>query len=186
MIRDNQAANPPGGVDNNGVYRDPWGNPYIITMDTSYDDQVQRSFYSLASGFAKQRRRPVSMDCPILIMPTAPDNYLYHGKVMVWSAGPDGKIDPTPTRQHWRQQGQHSELAVIFVKVDSFIASAVVGGARKFAIRNSQFAISRAFTLIELLVVISIMGLLAALAVPALKNLGKSNIQVSAVAAVAR
>jgi prepilin-type N-terminal cleavage/methylation domain-containing protein len=38
----------------------------------------------------------------------------------------------------------------------------------------------RAFTLIELLVVISIMGLIAALAVPALKNLGKSNIQASA------
>jgi prepilin-type N-terminal cleavage/methylation domain-containing protein len=37
-----------------------------------------------------------------------------------------------------------------------------------------------AFTLIELLVVISIMGLIAALAVPALKNLGKSNIQASA------
>jgi prepilin-type N-terminal cleavage/methylation domain-containing protein len=36
------------------------------------------------------------------------------------------------------------------------------------------------FTLIELLVVISIMGLIAALAVPALKNLGKSNIRASA------
>jgi prepilin-type N-terminal cleavage/methylation domain-containing protein len=36
------------------------------------------------------------------------------------------------------------------------------------------------FTLIELLVVISILGLLAGLAVPALKNLGKSNITVSA------
>jgi len=37
-----------------------------------------------------------------------------------------------------------------------------------------------AFTLLELLVVISIMGLIAALAVPALKNLGKSNVQAGA------
>ena len=73
------------GVGTDLVYRDPWGNPYVITMDLNYDEMCEDAFYgstTVSAGGANG-----------LIL--APDgNYAYRGKVMVWSAGPDGKIDP--------------------------------------------------------------------------------------------
>jgi prepilin-type N-terminal cleavage/methylation domain-containing protein len=88
-----------GAVGSDLVYRDPWGNPYVISMDLNYDEQCQDAFYSLQT---------VSQNPPLpaaysqtgfngLFNPNAAasDNYLYHGKVMVWSAGPDKGIDPT-------------------------------------------------------------------------------------------
>jgi prepilin-type N-terminal cleavage/methylation domain-containing protein len=86
---------PPGGVDITGIYRDPWGNPYIISMDLSYDDQCKDAFYDL-SAVSGHNQTPANPGLNGLTDPdNTADNFLYHGKVMVWSAGPDGKIDPT-------------------------------------------------------------------------------------------
>jgi prepilin-type N-terminal cleavage/methylation domain-containing protein len=101
------AYNTNGVVGTDLVYRDPWGNPYVISMDLNYDEQCSDAFYS---------RQAVSQNPPLLAAysqtgfnglfnpNSAPanqaerDNFLYHGKVMVWSVGPPihGKpgIDP--------------------------------------------------------------------------------------------
>ena len=81
------------GVGTDGIYRDPWGNPYIISIDLNYDDRVADDIYKL---------KVVSQDNGNtgfngLIDPTDPtgadDNFVYRGKVMVWSVGPDRKAD---------------------------------------------------------------------------------------------
>ncbi len=76
------------GVGPDLVYRDPWGNPYIITMDLNYDDQCQDTFYSQkdvsSTGNGSQGYNG-------LVNPNVvanPNDFQYHGKVMVWSMGP--------------------------------------------------------------------------------------------------
>jgi len=77
------------GVGNDLVYRDPWGNPYIISMDLNYDEQCQDAFYSLKN--VSQNGANSAAGYNGLSNPTAnpnSDNFVFHGKVMVWSAGP--------------------------------------------------------------------------------------------------
>lgn len=84
-------ANPSGdtsssGVGTDGVYRDPWGNPYVISMDLNDDDLCEDAFYGSGTVSGGGLNGLIQ----------APDgNWAFRGKVMVWSAGPDGKIDPT-------------------------------------------------------------------------------------------
>lgn len=83
------------GVGPDLVYRDPWGNPYIITMDLNYDDMSKDVFYSLnkVSGPGQTKNNPGLNG---LVNPDATDdNFQYRGNVMIWSAGPDRKIDAT-------------------------------------------------------------------------------------------
>jgi len=35
------------GVGTDGVFRDPWGNPYIVTLDLSYDNKCRDALYRL-------------------------------------------------------------------------------------------------------------------------------------------
>jgi prepilin-type N-terminal cleavage/methylation domain-containing protein len=89
------------GVGPDGIYRDPWGSPYIITMDLNYDEQCQDAFYSLQSVSQTVSGSQTGLNGlfnPNSSNPNS-DNFLYHGKVMVWSAGPDRMIQtnsPTP------------------------------------------------------------------------------------------
>jgi prepilin-type N-terminal cleavage/methylation domain-containing protein len=92
-------ANQPGGtnalpgVGIDGIYRDPWGSPYVITLDLNHDGRAWDILY---------RDPVVSTD------PVAPQHGLcglvrgvdsqgkpvfeWPGSVMVWSAGPDRRL----------------------------------------------------------------------------------------------
>ncbi len=58
------------GIGRDLVFRDPWGNPYIITLDLNYDDACQDPVYGQI-----------------------------HQPVAIWSFGPDGKADPSAGNQ---------------------------------------------------------------------------------------
>lgn len=80
------------GVGPDLVYRDPWGTPYIITLDLNGDEKARDSFYrlpavsSMGSGTAGM--------FGLFSSQASPNVFEYGGRVMVWSAGPDKMIDP--------------------------------------------------------------------------------------------
>jgi hypothetical protein len=79
------------GIGQDGVYRDLWGNPYIITIDLNYDDKARDAFYRLSAVSAD-----VQGGLNGLIPKIVGGNTFYeaNGPVMVWSPGPDKMIDP--------------------------------------------------------------------------------------------
>jgi prepilin-type N-terminal cleavage/methylation domain-containing protein len=90
------------GVGTDGVYRDPWGNPYIISIDANNDDKCRDAFYRLRRVSQTQPNSPVGFFG--LANSTDSngngDHFEFHGSVTVWSAGPDGKIDTLADADH--------------------------------------------------------------------------------------
>jgi prepilin-type N-terminal cleavage/methylation domain-containing protein len=83
------------GIGPDYVYRDPWGNPYIITLDANYDNQCLDTFYS-SHLVSQSPTGTAGIGGTVNSNPAGPgsDNYVVNAPVMVWSMGPDGLVDP--------------------------------------------------------------------------------------------
>jgi len=92
------------GIGQDGTYRDPWGNPYIITIDLNYDDKARDAFYRnpgvSADGTDLVNNPKRGLNGLIPKGSGASAVYEGNGPVMVWSAGPDKLIAPnTPANK---------------------------------------------------------------------------------------
>jgi len=80
------------GIGTDLLYRDPWGNPYIITLDLNYDNLCRDGFY---------RRSAVSQESGtkgfngLAQSAEDPNTWEVRSPVIVWSMGPDGQADAT-------------------------------------------------------------------------------------------
>jgi prepilin-type N-terminal cleavage/methylation domain-containing protein len=85
------------GVGLDGVYRDPWGSPYIITLDLNSDNKARDIFYSqpIVSADPNSTANPRNGLNGLSPMSVG-GNTLYElgSSIMVWSAGPDKMVDP--------------------------------------------------------------------------------------------
>lgn len=88
-VGDPRFKRPLPGMGRDLVYRDPWGNPYIITMDMNGDDRCRDAFYRL-ENVSLDRRVGGNQGINGLSRQTPGNNFEARASVMVWSYGPDG------------------------------------------------------------------------------------------------
>jgi prepilin-type N-terminal cleavage/methylation domain-containing protein len=83
------------GIGLDGVYRDPWGNPYIITLDLNGDNKCRDAVYRNSAVSQKTPGQPAGLDGLYNSVDASGNgnNYEANTSVMVWSFGPDGQFD---------------------------------------------------------------------------------------------
>ena len=94
MASDPNNPNAPG-VGQDGVYRDPWGSPYIISMDVNYDEKCRDAFYKLQSISQSAAGNPTGWNGLVNSVDANGngDHFECNGGIMVWSVGPDKMVD---------------------------------------------------------------------------------------------
>jgi prepilin-type N-terminal cleavage/methylation domain-containing protein len=83
MAVDNRSA----GVGRDGVYRDPFGNPYIITFDLNEDNKCLDGFYRAAPVSQENQNRGFNG------LVNGPQGFEARVPVMIWSFGQDSRVD---------------------------------------------------------------------------------------------
>jgi prepilin-type N-terminal cleavage/methylation domain-containing protein len=82
------------GVGPDGEYRDPWGVPYVMSLDYSLNEHCRDVVYS--QQLVSQQSGQTGFNG--LFNPIAPgnsDNFEHAGQFMIWSLGPDKKSSAT-------------------------------------------------------------------------------------------
>ncbi len=77
------------------IYRDPWGNPYIISVDADYDNLTHDAFYcrtNVSLITANDPKGHVGLFSKSGLATS--HDFVFRGPVMIWSKGPDGQSNP--------------------------------------------------------------------------------------------
>jgi len=80
----------PGGVGEDGVFRDPWGTPYVVSLDLNGDGKTRDAFYRDPLVSRSSPNSTVGLDGLIY----GPNGFECSSSIMVWSAGVDKTIAP--------------------------------------------------------------------------------------------
>lgn len=75
------------GVGKDFVYRDPWGNPYIISLDMNGDNKCRDGFYALKAVSSGPNNGGLIAAVP------GTDSYEVSATVVIWCLGPDGNAN---------------------------------------------------------------------------------------------
>ena len=88
MVSDNSSP----GIGTDLVYRDPFGNPYIVTLDLNGDNKTRDGFYCQAA--VSQVSGTAGLGGLVQGDPANMNSFEANSPVMIWSLGPDGNASP--------------------------------------------------------------------------------------------